>query len=209
MLLSWCRGQTLSTAVRDRPWDAFRLGMACGREQARLNATLASEPLGAARWLTRFGPLDAELRRRLERIENSHSGVLHFDCHTNNILVTEVKSLVSSTGQMHAPVTVARISREAGRCSLAASATAHVQEHGRSCGGSSPQAGRGARAGCWKSTRHGPLPDLGACGSSADVTRRGRARRAKARSRCAAATARADARSGGSSTGHRAEVGEP
>ena len=135
MLLSWCRGQTLSTAVRDQPWDAFRLGMACGREQARLNETPAPEPLGAARWLTRFGPLDPELRRRLERIESSHSGVLHLDCHGGNILVAggEVTGLLDWTNACAGD----------GRADLARSWSFLTR-----CSGRGPRAG--ARAFLWR-----------------------------------------------------------
>jgi Ser/Thr protein kinase RdoA (MazF antagonist) len=87
LLLSWCDGRTLHDAVRARPWSAYRLGLLCGRGQARLNQTQPPPSLASSRWLTRFGPLDPELDARLELVEASQSGLLHLDFHPGNVLV--------------------------------------------------------------------------------------------------------------------------
>jgi len=87
MLLSWCNGETLSRAMHHRPWEAFRLGLACGRAQARLHQATAPEETGSTPWLTRFGPLDQELLRRLEAVASRHVALLHLDCHGDNVLV--------------------------------------------------------------------------------------------------------------------------
>jgi len=85
--------------VRARPWSAYRLGLSCGRSQARLNEVLAPPSLATPRWLTRFGPLDPELLARLESIEASPSGLLHLDFHADNALVSrgELHGLVDWT----------------------------------------------------------------------------------------------------------------
>lgn len=88
MLLSWCEGQTLRESLRARPWAAFGLGVACGREQARLHRQPAPPAFGPPSWITRFGAVGPELRARLERIETAHAAVLHLDCHSDNILLT-------------------------------------------------------------------------------------------------------------------------
>src|SRR5215213_660144 len=99
MLLSWCEGETLRHAIRKRPWTAFRLGLACGREQARLHELVAPPSLAAGRWHTRFGPIDVELQRRLESVENARSSLLHLDFHMDNVLVSggQVTGLVDWT----------------------------------------------------------------------------------------------------------------
>ncbi|HEX6651111.1 MAG TPA: phosphotransferase [Thermoleophilaceae bacterium] len=99
MLLSWCEGRTLRDAGRQRPWAAFALGLACGREQARLNAHPAPADLAATPWITRFGDVDAELGSRLTAAERSPAGLLHLDFHPDNVLVSgrEVTGLVDWT----------------------------------------------------------------------------------------------------------------
>jgi aminoglycoside phosphotransferase (APT) family kinase protein len=100
LLLSWCEGRTLREAVRARPWSAYGLGLVCGRAQARLHRaepppSLASGPA----WLTRFGPVDAELRARLEQVRASRPSLLHLDFHPDNVLVSggELRGLVDWT----------------------------------------------------------------------------------------------------------------
>lgn len=99
MLLSWCEGETLRDAIRKRPGTAFRLGLACGREQARLHELVAPPSLAADRWQTRFGPIDPELDQRLESIERSRSSLLHLDFHMDNVLMSggQVSGLVDWT----------------------------------------------------------------------------------------------------------------
>jgi len=87
MLLSWCRGQTLREAIRRQPWTAFQLGMACGREQARMHRNSAPPALASAGWITRLGPVDPELSRLLQCVEAARPRLLHLDCHMDNILI--------------------------------------------------------------------------------------------------------------------------
>ena len=98
LLLAWCDGRSLHDALRARPWSAYRLGLACGRGQARLNQTAPPPSLASSSWLTRFGPLDPELRSRLEGVEAS-PGLLHLDFHPGNVLVSgaELVGLVDWT----------------------------------------------------------------------------------------------------------------
>lgn len=89
LLLSWCDGRTLHEAVRARPWSAYRLGLVCGRAQAGLNQaqpppSFVSKPP----WLTRLGPVDPELRARLESVQSARPRLLHLDFHPGNVLVS-------------------------------------------------------------------------------------------------------------------------
>ena len=99
MLLSWCEGRTLHEEARRRPWAVFALAIACGRAQALLNAQPAPADLTATSWLTRFGDVDAELGARLAAAEGPRAGLLHFDFHPHNVLVSgrEVSGLVDWT----------------------------------------------------------------------------------------------------------------
>lgn len=98
ILLSWCDGHTLREAARRRPGAAFQIGMACGREQARLHETPAPPSLASTSWLTRFGPVDPELLERLKRVEGPPR-LLHLDCSIDNVLVArgEVTGLIDWT----------------------------------------------------------------------------------------------------------------
>jgi len=93
------QGRDLRDAIRKRPGTAFRLGLACGRKQARLHELAAPPSLAAAPWLTRFGPVDPELRQRFEGVERPHSSLLHLDFHMDNVLVSggQVTGLVDWT----------------------------------------------------------------------------------------------------------------
>ena len=100
LLLSWCEGETLHDAIRTRPWTAYRLGLICGRSQARLNHQEPPTSLGSSSWLTRLGPVDPELLERLERVENPRPGLLHLDVHPGNVLVgggDELRALLDWT----------------------------------------------------------------------------------------------------------------
>ena len=99
LLLSWCEGRTLHDTVRARPLSAYRLGLLCGRRQARLNQMRPPASLASSPWLTRFGPVDPELLERLERVEASEPGLLHLDFHPGNVIVAgrELRGLLDWT----------------------------------------------------------------------------------------------------------------
>jgi aminoglycoside phosphotransferase (APT) family kinase protein len=87
MLLSFCEGRTLRQAMQARPWRAFGLGMACGRAQAMLHERSRPASLPAPPWVERFGPVDPELRARLEAVARPDPSLLHLDFHPDNVLV--------------------------------------------------------------------------------------------------------------------------
>jgi aminoglycoside phosphotransferase (APT) family kinase protein len=99
MLLSWCDGRPLRDAGRARPWEAYALGVTCGRAQAQLNTQPPPADFGVVPWITRFGEVDDELRSRLTAVEQSPGGLLHLDFHSDNVLVDgrEVTGLVDWT----------------------------------------------------------------------------------------------------------------
>jgi aminoglycoside phosphotransferase (APT) family kinase protein len=86
LLLSWCRGEQLRHAVRARPWSAFRLGAACGRQQAALHALEAPSAIDAPPWISQFGPVDEELQAALTGVA-ADPKLLHLDLHAGNVLV--------------------------------------------------------------------------------------------------------------------------
>jgi aminoglycoside phosphotransferase (APT) family kinase protein len=86
LLLSWCRGRRLREAVRARPWAAYRLGVACGRQQAMLHSLAAPVEVAGRPWITQFGSVDDELQSALATVAGDPA-LLHLDLHASNVLV--------------------------------------------------------------------------------------------------------------------------
>jgi aminoglycoside phosphotransferase (APT) family kinase protein len=86
LLLSWCQGMPVRSAARARPWSAFRIGVACGRQQAALHALPAPDAIDARPWITQFGAIDDELHAALAGVA-TEPRLLHLDFHAGNVLV--------------------------------------------------------------------------------------------------------------------------
>jgi aminoglycoside phosphotransferase (APT) family kinase protein len=86
LLLSWCRGVPVRAAARARPWSAFRIGAACGRQQATLHALAPPAAIDAPPWISQFGAVDDELHAALARVA-TEPRLLHLDFHAGNVLV--------------------------------------------------------------------------------------------------------------------------
>ncbi len=92
LLLSWCPGTVLLAALRQAPWQAWPLGIAFGRMQARIHTVPAPEPLRARReaWIEWAGPDEHELKARLRTLclaDGLEDTLLHLDYHPLNVLV--------------------------------------------------------------------------------------------------------------------------
>lgn len=90
LLLGWCDGRTLMQEVRKRPWSVRGLGYLFGQRQAEMHR-MAFERGDDAHldWMTRFGPIDNELRVRLMDAQSMTDRILHFDYHPLNVMISD------------------------------------------------------------------------------------------------------------------------
>jgi aminoglycoside phosphotransferase (APT) family kinase protein len=90
-LLSWCPGRPLLHAVRARPWQAWTLGLAMGRVQARLHAAPAPEALAPLlpAWVARAGETELAVQTRLQSLARRPAALLHLDYHPLNVMVAD------------------------------------------------------------------------------------------------------------------------
>lgn len=89
LLLEWCSGQPLASALRRRPWQLFKLARAFGQQQAHIHRiTLPTLPdaLGAD-WIRWQQAVDAELETKLRQQSSQAQHLLHLDYHPLNVLV--------------------------------------------------------------------------------------------------------------------------
>lgn len=88
LLLSWCPGQTLFAALREKPSCVWSLGGQFGRMQARLHAIPLREtpPYTPDQWLNWGGTLDARLRERVQAVARRPLVLCHFDYHPLNVM---------------------------------------------------------------------------------------------------------------------------
>jgi len=86
MLLDWCPGVTLLSALRARPWTAVPLAIEFGRVQRRIHAVTAPA-LVASTWMDWPRPVNSSLRARVEAASSGRRALLHFDFHPLNVLV--------------------------------------------------------------------------------------------------------------------------
>jgi aminoglycoside phosphotransferase (APT) family kinase protein len=88
MLLSWCAGQPLLAALRERPWQVARLGRLFGQTHARIHRITAPPALAqhATAWITWAGPDEHALQQRLAALADSHAALLHLDYHPLNVM---------------------------------------------------------------------------------------------------------------------------
>jgi aminoglycoside phosphotransferase (APT) family kinase protein len=89
LLLSWCPGIVLLEPLRHAPWQAWPLGIAFGRMQARIHAVPAPDLLRARGdvWIERAGPDEHALKERLRALPLEQEALLHLDYHPLNVLV--------------------------------------------------------------------------------------------------------------------------
>lgn len=88
VLLSWCRGETLSAVLARRPWRVWELGIAYGRLQAAIHAVPPPPLLQHPRlsWIDWGGPADPALAVRLRGVASATNVLLHLDYHPLNVL---------------------------------------------------------------------------------------------------------------------------
>lgn len=83
LLVDWCAGQDLHSELRQRPWDARRLGMMFGEHQALLHrARVERDELPD--WMDFAGLIDEPMRRRLRQAE-ARPSMLHLDYSPYNV----------------------------------------------------------------------------------------------------------------------------
>lgn len=89
LLLSWCRGEPLATALGREPWRVWAAGRRWGHALARIHRVRAPEIVRAVEkdWIALAGPDGEALRPRLEATDLQVSTLLHLDYHPLNVLV--------------------------------------------------------------------------------------------------------------------------
>ena len=89
LLLAWCDGQPLATALQRQPWRLFRLGRAFGQMQAKIHripAPALADP-SSADWLTWYGAVDPGLEAVLRSRCGHVRQLIHLDYHPLNVMV--------------------------------------------------------------------------------------------------------------------------
>jgi aminoglycoside phosphotransferase (APT) family kinase protein len=88
LLLSWCGGRPLWDALRDQPWQLWRLGEAFGRMQARIHRVPppAEFDSDALAWIGWAGPHSEAVQERLRQLSRAQPVLLHLDYHPLNVL---------------------------------------------------------------------------------------------------------------------------
>ncbi len=88
MLVAWCPGQTLLTAIKQQPWRAWSFGGQFGQMQARIHAVTAPDSLRQLPngWLDWVGPLDARLREQVTAVATRTDALIHLDYHPLNVM---------------------------------------------------------------------------------------------------------------------------
>ena len=91
LLLSWCAGETLASALARQPWRLWVLGRRWGQALARMHMVAAPEEVREHRtdWIAWAGPDGEALRPRLERAGLRADALLHLDYHPLNVLVVD------------------------------------------------------------------------------------------------------------------------
>lgn len=91
LLLSWCAGETLASALRRQPWRLWVLGRRWGRMLARVHTVTAPDRVRAhpVDWIGWAGPEGEALRPRLEQANLRTDRLLHLDYHPLNVLVAD------------------------------------------------------------------------------------------------------------------------
>ena len=91
LLLTWCAGETLGSALRRQPWRLWALGRRWGRMLARVHTVSAPDDVRAhpVDWIGWAGPKGEALRPRLERAGLRRDALLHLDYHPLNVLVAD------------------------------------------------------------------------------------------------------------------------
>lgn len=87
MVMTWCAGNTVFNEFKRRPWAVRNIGYQFGKAQAALHQLTPDLPdIPAGDWHTRLGPIDEDLRERLEGIEAVPARLLHLDYHPLNVM---------------------------------------------------------------------------------------------------------------------------
>ena len=84
LLLEWTSGRELRREIHNRPWSALRLGELFGEQQARIHESALEQALSAD-WIDCFGPVDAPMRERLEKVQRQPA-LLHLDYYPGNLI---------------------------------------------------------------------------------------------------------------------------
>lgn len=90
LVMSWCPGKPLLSAIESRPWLTWRLGRLFGNAQARVHAVappgelLANAP---GDWAARAGERHIALSEHVLSLRPSTSSLIHMDFHPLNLIV--------------------------------------------------------------------------------------------------------------------------
>lgn len=89
LVLSWCNGEPLLSAIEKRPWAVWRLGRIFGATQARLHAVTPPPELVATApgdWLSRVSDDYSDLAEHALSLQPATSSLIHMDFHPLNII---------------------------------------------------------------------------------------------------------------------------
>ncbi|MDP8923024.1 MAG: aminoglycoside phosphotransferase family protein [Chloroflexota bacterium] len=91
LLLSWCRGEPLASALGREPWRLWAVGRRWGRALALIHRVRASDLVRAhpVDWIAWAGPAGEVLRSRLGTAGLRTDVLLHLDYHPLNVLVAD------------------------------------------------------------------------------------------------------------------------
>lgn len=89
LVLSWCDGEPLLSAIEQRPWSMWRLGRIFGATQARLHAVTPPPEFVATApgdWLSRISDEYQDLARHALSLQPATSSLIHMDFHPLNVI---------------------------------------------------------------------------------------------------------------------------
>lgn len=90
LVLSWCPGGPLLSAIERRPWALWRLGKLFGGTQARIHAVAPPQeflPRAPSDWVSRVGERYAHLAARVLALAPATTSLIHMDFHPLNVIV--------------------------------------------------------------------------------------------------------------------------
>ncbi len=90
LVLSWCPGKPLLSAIESRPWSMWGLGRTFGMAQARVHAVAPPAELQANAphdWVSRAGKQYVALSEHVLSLQPATDSLIHMDFHPLNLIV--------------------------------------------------------------------------------------------------------------------------
>jgi aminoglycoside phosphotransferase (APT) family kinase protein len=90
MVLSWCSGSTLLSALETKPWAVWRLSRLFGRTQARIHAVSPPGEFQATApdcWTMRVAARYPDLAAEIRALEPTRACLIHLDFHPLNVII--------------------------------------------------------------------------------------------------------------------------